>query len=114
MGRSPSEFRMRLERLRIARQPEEIKEAADVFLAHHQLPDDPDILYKVTVHPNEKVVREALGQLSALLMQGRISGTLLLEDRLKDLENRAQEAATRSYIDGLRAQIATLKAKNGT
>ena len=105
-GRAPSEFRLRLERLRAAREPEEIREAADAFLRHHQLPDEPDILYKLLQHPSEKVVREALGQLSSLLMQGRISGTLLLADHLNRLEGRVQEDATRSYIEGIRAQIA--------
>jgi hypothetical protein len=108
-GRAPSEFRLRLERLRAAREPEEIREAADNFLAQHQLPDEPDILYKLLQHPAEKVVREALGQLSSLLMQGRISATLLLAEHLKTLESRIQEDATRSYIEGIRAQLEASK-----
>lgn len=108
LGRSPSEYRLRLERLRIAREPDEIREAADAFLAHHQLPDDIDILYKVMQHPTERVVREALGQISSLMMQGRFGGGLLLEDRLRELEKRVSEDATRSYIDGLRAQLKSL------
>jgi len=105
-GRAPTEYRMRLERLRSAREPEEIQAAADLFLSHHQLPDEPDILYKLLQHPSEKVVRDALGQLSSLLMQGRFTGTLLLADHLKVLEGRIEEDATRSYIEGIRAQIA--------
>ncbi len=100
---------MRLERLRIARSPEEIKEAADLFLQHHQLPDDPDILMKVLLHPDEPVLREAMGQLSSLMMQGRWAATFILEDRLNDLDARVQEDATRSYIEGLRAQLQALK-----
>ncbi|MED5464466.1 MAG: hypothetical protein VX699_07420 [Myxococcota bacterium] len=109
IGRAPSEFRMRLERLRIARSPEEIKEAADHFLEHHQLPDDPDILLKVLQHPAEPVLREAMGQLSSLMMQGRWAATFILEDRLNELDSRVQEDATRSYIEGLRAQFQSLK-----
>lgn len=109
VGRSPSEYRMRLERLRIAREPEEIREATDVFLQFHQLPDDVDILYKVLMHPAEKVVREALGQISSLLMQGRISPTMLLGDRLDMLSAKAEEEATRSYIHGIRSLIDRLK-----
>ena len=41
IGRAPSEFRLKLERLRIARSQEELEEAADAFLSQHQLPDDP-------------------------------------------------------------------------
>jgi hypothetical protein len=108
VGRGPSEYRLRLERLRVAREPDEIKEAADAFLAYHQLPDDADILFKVLQHPAEKVVREALGQISALLMQNRFGGTLLLKDHLVQLARRATEDATHSYIDGLRAQIAQI------
>ena len=109
LGRSPSDFRLRLERLRIAREPEEIKEATDIFLQYHQLPDDIDILYKVMQHPTEKVVREALGQISSLLIQGRISGGMLLEDRLQQLSERAKEDATHAYIEGLRTQLAKMK-----
>tara|TARA_Y100001934_G_scaffold268862_1_gene351557 strand:- start:77 stop:673 length:597 start_codon:yes stop_codon:yes gene_type:complete len=109
IGRAPSEFRMRLERLRIARSPEEIKEAADQFLEHHQLPDDPDVLLKVLQHPAERVLREAMGQLSSLLMQGRWEATLILEDRLNDLSSRVEEAATISFVEGLRSQLQSLK-----
>ena len=109
LGRSPSDFRLRLERLRIAREPEEIKEAADIFLQYHQLPDDVDILYKVLLHPMEKVVREALGQISSLLIQGRINGGMILEDRLQQLSERAREEATHAYIAGLRTQLAKMK-----
>lgn len=109
LGRSPSEYRLRLERIRIAREDDEITEATNAFLSYHQLPDDLDILYKVLQHPKEKVVREALGQISSLIMQGRVGGTLLLEDRLRDLEQRTSEEATKSFIDGLRSQIERLK-----
>ena len=109
IGRTPSEYRMRLERLRIAREVEEIREAADGFLQHHQLPDDVDILYKVLQHPAEKVVREALGQISSLISQGRINGSMILEDRLNGLSDRVTEEATRSYVEGVRSQLARLK-----
>lgn len=109
VGRTPSEYRMRLERLRIAREVEEIREATDGFLQYHQLPDDVDILYKVLQHPSEKVVREALGQISSLISQGRINGSLVLEDRLNSLSERVTEGATRSYVEGVRSQLASLK-----
>lgn len=110
VGRTPSEYRMRLERLRIAREIDEIREAADGFLQHHQLPDDVDILYKVLQHPAEKVVREALGQISSLISQGRINGSMILEDRLNGLSDKPElESATRSYIEGVRSQLARLK-----
>ncbi len=100
---------MRLERLRIARDEDDIREAADAFLRHHQLPDDIDVLYKVMLHPSEKVVREALGQVSSLLMQGRVTPSMLLEDRLNSVAARATEDATHSYIAGLRAQLQQMK-----
>jgi hypothetical protein len=109
LGRSPSEYRLRLERLRMARDVEEIRGATDAFLQHHQLPDDPDVLTKVMQHPTEKVVREAMGQISALIMQGRMPATLILEERLRELDQRAAEDATRSYIKGIQAQLASMK-----
>jgi hypothetical protein len=109
-GRTPSDFRMRLERLRMAREPEEIRQAADQFLQRHQLPDEVDILFKVLLHPDERVIREALGQLSSLLMQGRLNGTMLLEDRLNELQSRVRDEATLSYIAGMRKQVEAIKA----
>ncbi|MEO1172416.1 MAG: hypothetical protein AAFX94_10240 [Myxococcota bacterium] len=104
-GRSPSEYRLKLERLRIAGGPEEIREAADAFMAQHQLPDEPDILIKLLRHPEERVVRESLGQLSSLITQGRLGNATLLLDRLKDLEKTATEDATRAYVEGVRDQL---------
>lgn len=98
-----------MERLRIAREPEEIETAADAFLQHHQLPDDLDVLLKVLQHSSEKVLREAMGQISSLLIQGRVGSTIILEDRLNELSGRVQEDATRSYVDGLRSQLASIK-----
>ena len=109
LGRAPSEFRLRLERLRMSRSEEEIQVAADAFLQHHQLPDDIEILIKVLLHPCEKVLREAMGQVSALLMQGRLNSTVLVEDRLSTMAERVTESSTISYITGLQQQIAKLK-----
>ena len=95
----------------MAREQEEIETATDYFLERHQLPDEVDILFKVLQHSSEKVIREALGQLSSLLMQGRLASTLMLLDRLNELSNRVEEEATRSYIEGLRHQIEALKDK---
>ena len=100
---------MRLELVRNAREPEEIQKALDAFLCHHQLPDDIDILYKAMQHPNEGIVRDALGQVASLLMQGRYNGSLLLEDRLKEIEGRATEQSTKLYIEGIRAQVTQRK-----
>ena len=103
----PSPRRMRLERLRLAREPQEIQEAADSFLRHHhnQLPDDVDILLKILLHPDQKVLREALGQLSSLIFQGRLRNVILLCSRLDELAARDDlDEATRSLMDGLRAQ----------
>jgi hypothetical protein len=96
---------MRLERLRMAREVADIEQAANTFLQHHQLPDDPDILYKLLEHPDEKIVREALGQISSLLIQDRLTGTLMLEDRLRTLNGNVKEDATLSYISGIQSQI---------
>ena len=107
LGRAPSEFRLRLERLRIAREPQEIEQATDQFLQFHQLPDDAEILVKVLQHPAEKVLREAMGQISSLLMQGRMQSTILVEDRLRQLNARELESGTQSYVEGLLQQIAS-------
>jgi len=95
----------------MAREPEEIRAATDQFLKQHQLPDEVDILFKVLQHPEERVLRDAMGQLSALLMQGRLNSTLALMELLREIEGRLQEEATRSYVNGLRSQIAAVTKK---
>jgi hypothetical protein len=50
-----------------------------------------------------------MGQISALLTQGRMPPTVLLEERLRDVEGRCSEDATRSYISGIQAQLAKLR-----
>ena len=64
---------------------------------------------KVLQHSRESVLREAMGQFSSLIMQGRWTATFLLEDRLTELEGRVTEPATKSYIEGLRTQLTALK-----
>ena len=108
VGRPPSPFKVRLETLRNAREPEEIERAADAFLKHHQCPDDMEILLKFLQHSSEKVQREALREISALVIQKRIGNTFLLTDRLSELATRELEPTTRSCVDGLRKQLATL------
>lgn len=111
VNRRPSEYSMRLERLRIAREPDAIREAADVFLAHHQLPDDMDVLLKVLQHPSEKVLCNVMGQISYLLNQRRAPrATIILVDRLREIGARAICAATRCCIEGLQQQIHALSA----
>ena len=68
-----------------------------------------DVLLKVLCHPTESVLREAMGQLSALLMQGRLATTIILEDKLKTLATTVQENATHSYIQGLQQQLDKIK-----
>ena len=111
VGRKPSAYSMRLERLRIAREADAIREAADVFLAHHQLPDDMDVLLKVLQHPSEKVLCDVMGQISYLLNQRRAArATIILVDRLREIGARPISDSTRCCIEGLQQQISKLGA----
>ena len=105
MGRTPSEYRMRLERVRLAREVEEIRQAADAFLCHHQLPDDPDILYKLLQHPSEEVLKDVMGQISSLLMQRRLGKLMILDARLAEVSARIQGEVTKQFVAGLREQM---------
>jgi hypothetical protein len=108
-GRKPSEYSMRLERLRIAREPTDVREAADAFLGHHQLPDDMDILLKVLQHPSEKVLCNVMGQISFLLGKRRAIATIILVDRLREIASRTITPATQCCLDGLHSQIKQLE-----
>lgn len=105
VGRKPSEYSMRLERLRIAREPNDVREAADVFLKYHQLPDDMDILLKMLQHPAEKVLCNVIGQISFLLNKRRARATIILIDRLQEIGSRAISKDTQDCLNGLHAQI---------
>jgi hypothetical protein len=109
VGRKPSEYSMRLERLRIAREPNDVREAADVFLKNHQLPDDMDILLKVLQHPSEKVLCNVMGQISFLLNKRRARATIILVDRLREIGSRAICKDTQDCLDGLHQQIKALE-----
>ncbi len=105
-GKTVSEFWLRRETLRNARDPAEIERAADIFLQHHQCPDDLELLLKLVLHPREKVQCEAMGQLSSLLLQKRMPNTFLLADKLSQLACRDLGEATRSCVEGLQWLIA--------
>lgn len=107
-GRPSSDYRLRLDRLRSVREPELLLQATNDFLGHHQLPDDMEILLKVLLHPAENVQRDAMGQISSLLIQGRAQVTIILTDRLNEIASNAAEPATHAYVEGLRSQLASL------
>ena len=105
IGRAPSEYRLRMERLKIARSEEDIVKATDAFRKHHQLPDDPEVLLKVLQHTSESVLREAMGQVSSLIMQNRWHNIVLLRDRLENLQATVQESGSLSFVNGLLEQL---------
>ena len=109
VGRKLSAYSMRLERLRIAREPKDVREAADVFLKDHELPDDMDILLKVLQHPSEKVLCNVMGRISFLLNKRRARATIILVDRLKEIGSRTISKDTQDCLDGLHQQIKALE-----
>ena len=110
VGRKLSDYSMRLNRLRAAREPNDVRDAADAFFKEkHQLPDDMDILLKLLQHPSEKVLCNVMGQISFLLSKRRARVTIILVDRLKEIGSRAISKDTQDCLDGLHQQIKALE-----
>jgi hypothetical protein len=103
--RGPSQHKIRLERIKAATTSDELSQAIDVFVAHHELPGDLDVLLKVLHHPKEEVVRKGLAELVGMVQRGELSGTSVIGEALDELRGRVSQPETISYIDGLQQMI---------
>ncbi len=96
-----------LRRVSAAQGSKAISDAIDAFLAAgHALPDDQEVFLQMLEHRDEDRVREALVKLERLLMGQLPKRKPVLVQRLKRLEEVADEAATRDAAALLRRKVA--------
>ncbi|MBI5517141.1 MAG: hypothetical protein HY909_25405 [Deltaproteobacteria bacterium] len=95
-----------LRRISAAQGSRPISDAVDAFLAAgHTLPEDQEVYLQVLEHRDEARVREALGGIEHLLAGQLPKRKPLLVQRLKRLEEHAEEAPTRDAAAQLRRRV---------
>ena len=96
-----------LRRVSAAQGSRAISDAIDDFLgAGHSLPDDQEIFLQMLEHRDEQRVREALERLERLLMGQLPKRKPVLVQRLRRIEEHAEEESTRSAAAQLRRKVA--------
>lgn len=90
--------RIRMEQLRAAQTVDAITSAVDALLAHHQMPDDPELLWKMLRHPDAGVGERALAELGALHSRGKLAVTPLAKEALEAFEPRCREPLARNLL----------------
>ena len=96
-----------LRKINAAQNPKAISDTIDTFLgAGFTLPDDQEIHLQMLEHRDEERVREALTRLEHLLMGQVPKRKPVLVQRLKRLEEHADEDATRTAAAQLRRKVA--------
>jgi hypothetical protein len=68
---------------------------ADLLAMDGELPDDADVLISVLRHPDEAVVRDAIRALGKLASSRPLKRKELLKQRLRQVEELAEEEETR-------------------
>lgn len=96
-----------LRKIGAAQGPKAVSDTIDAFLhAGFTLPDDQEIFLQMLEHRDEERVREALTRLEHLLMGQMPKRKPVLVQRLKRIEEHAEEDATRSAAAQLRRKVA--------
>lgn len=96
-----------LRKINAAQNPKQVSDAIDAFLSlGFTLPDDQEVMLQMLEHRDEERVREALARLEHLLMGQLPKRKPVLVQRLKRLEEHADEDATRTAAGVLRRKVA--------
>lgn len=96
-----------LRKINAAQGPKAISDTIDTFLtAGFSLPDDQELYLQMLEHRDETRVREALSRLDFLLAGQLPKRKPVLVQRLRRLEEHAEEDATRAAASQLRRKVA--------
>lgn len=102
----PNKRQELLRKIAAAQGSRPISDALDVFFAAgHTLPDDQEVYLQMLEHRDEARVREAIARLESLLAGQLPKRKPVLVQRLKRLEEDAEEAATRDMALALRRKV---------
>jgi hypothetical protein len=95
-----------LRKIGVAQGSKAISDAIEVFLAAgHTLPDEQDVFLQMLEHRDESRVREAIVQLEKLLAGQLAKRKPVLVQRLKRIEENAEETETRDAAAALRRRV---------
>ena len=95
-----------LRKINVAQGSKPISDAIEVFLnAGHTLPDDQEVFLQMLEHRDEARVRDAIAQLEKLLAGQLAKRKPVLLQRLKRIEENAEESETRDAAAGLRRRV---------
>jgi len=95
-----------LRKVTVAQGSKAISDAIETFLhAGFEFPDDQETFLQMLEHRDEERVRGAIGQLERLLMGQMPKRKPVLVQRLKRLEENADESQTREMAAGLRRKV---------
>jgi len=96
-GGEGAERQIALRKIRAAETSSDAKSAVDAFRAKWDLPDDPDTLFAVLLHPDEGVVAEALAILDRVMPLKRATRRETMKARLRrTAENEDFSVETRA------------------
>jgi len=96
-----------LRKIGVAQGSKAISDAIEAFLtAGHTLPDDQEVFLQMLEHRDETRVREAIGQLERLLAGQLPKRKPVLVQRLKRIEEMADDLETRDAAATLRRRVA--------
>ncbi len=102
----PNRRQDQLRKILAAQSTKSISDSIDGFLnAGHTLPDDQEVFLQMLEHRNEDRVRDAIGKLEHLLMGQVPKRKPVLVQRLKRIEEHAEESATRDAAVALRRKV---------
>jgi len=93
--------KMRIERLRSARDSAEVVASIDALMAVKHLPDEPELLCKMTRHPDAAVGEQALAELAAIRARMRIVVTPSMKEELRTFEPRCKDPTAHAFLEDL-------------
>ena len=96
-----------LRKINVAQGSKAISDAIESFLGHgFELPDDQEMFLQMLEHRDEERVRHAMAQLERLIAGQLPKRKPVLVQRLKRLEENADESQTRDMAADLRRKVA--------
>jgi len=111
-GRIPKDASKSASRFKLIRavtdagDPQTLNQAIDALVEQFGLPDDWEVLVRVVEHPDESLVRRAVGRMVELLPQtAKVPRRASLKERLRTIGQTASDAELRQLADELSIQL---------
>lgn len=93
--------KMRTERLRAAKDDAEVVASIDALMAANHLPDEPELLCKMTRHPDAAVGEKALAELAAMKGRMKVAITNTMREELQRFLPRCKDPVALAFLKEL-------------